>query len=124
MKTQNNIKTILNNINSWGTVPLYQRKNGNAQLLLDIDNLTEQLNVRTSKIAETKDLICYVIEENYRLFFDLSLNVIDNDEIEVAKRNAEIAAEKKKRFELFLGLHKSMDNIDLKTDVIVKFFFI
>lgn len=118
LKTQQNVQKILKNIQSWGTVPLYQRKNGNVQQVLDTDNLKEQFLARTVKIADTKDLICYVIEENYRLFFDLSLSII-NDDIEVAnKRNAEIAAEKKKRFELFLGLHKSMDNLlDVKTDV-------
>lgn len=111
-KTQSNIKEILTHINPWGSHPLYQRKNGNARNLLDTDNITKQFSQRATYVTQTKDLIGCAIEENYRLFFDLDMNVTVTDVAAQTEADERAAVQKKKCFEMFLGLGRSVDVLE------------
>lgn len=91
---------------------MYQRKNGNVRNLLDTDNITKQFSQRAADVTQTKDLIGYAIEENYRLFFDLAMNNILTDVAAQTEADERAAVQKKKCFEMFLGLGRSVDALE------------
>lgn len=72
-KTQENIRNIINSINIWGNIPLYQRNVTHSKHLLDIDNRTDKCKLRSTEAINSKSLIQYTMEENYRLFFDFPI---------------------------------------------------
>lgn len=111
-KTQANIQEILAHINAWGSHPLYERKHGNARNLLDTDNITKQFSQRAANVTQTKEIIGYAIEENYRLFFDLAMNVTVTDVAAQTEADERAAVKKKKCFEMFLGLGRSVDALE------------
>lgn len=64
---------MLESIRIWGHVPLYQRRESNATSLLDIDDRSMKFKSRCIEVNNSKKLIEYTMEENYRLLFDLPL---------------------------------------------------
>lgn len=74
LSTKENIKIIQKNIESWGNVPLYERKDGNLGLL-NITDRIDKVNKRHLKCIETKELIKFIMEDNFRLFFNWKLQV-------------------------------------------------
>lgn len=111
-KTQSNIHEILTHINAWGSNPLYHRKNGNARNLFDTENLSKQFSQRAANVTQTKDLIGFAIEENYRLFFDLAMNATVTDVAAQTEADERASVQKKKCFEMFLGLGRSVDALE------------
>lgn len=73
IKSHENIDNVLESIRIWGHVPLYQRRESNATSLLDIDDRSIKFKSRCIEVNNSKKLIEYTMEENYRLFFDLPL---------------------------------------------------
>lgn len=71
IKTQENVQKLLNSINIWGNIPLYQRNTASPKALLDIENRSEKCKVRSIEAINSKTLSEYTMEENYRLFFNL-----------------------------------------------------
>lgn len=72
-RAHGNVENVLESIIIWGKVPLYQRKECSTNSLLDIDDRTVQCKNRTSEVNNSTKLIEYMMEENYRLLFDLPL---------------------------------------------------
>lgn len=64
---------MLESIRIWGHLPLYQRRESNATSLLDIDDRSIKFKSRCIEVNNSKKLIEYTMEENYRLLFDLPL---------------------------------------------------
>lgn len=60
---------MLESIRIWGKVPLYQRREGNATSLLDIDDRSVKCKTRCVEVSNSIKLIEYTMEENYRLLF-------------------------------------------------------
>lgn len=73
IKSHENIDNVLESIRIWGHVPLYQRRESNATSLLDIDDRSIKFKSRCIEVNNSKKLIEYTMEENYRLLFDLPL---------------------------------------------------
>lgn len=73
LKTQENLRNILDSINIWGNIPLYQRNETHPKRLLDIDNRAAKCKSRSMEAINSKELISFIMEENYRLFFNLPL---------------------------------------------------
>lgn len=71
IKTHENINNLLESIRIWGKVPLYQRREGNATSLLDIDDRSLKCKTRCVEVSNSKKLIEFTMEENYRLLFGL-----------------------------------------------------
>lgn len=71
-KAQDNLKKILDQIEKWGSVPLFARKDMNKDLLLDLTNRETNLNNRLKQCLESKRAIDRVImDDNFRLFFNI-----------------------------------------------------
>lgn len=73
IKSHENIDNVLESIRIWGHVPLYQRRESNSASLLDIDDRSMKFKTRCIEVNNSKKLIEYAMEENYRLLFDLPL---------------------------------------------------
>lgn len=71
IKTHENINNLLESIRIWSKVPLYQRREGNATSLLDIDDRSLKCKTRCVEVSNSKKLIEFTMEENYRLLFGL-----------------------------------------------------
>lgn len=72
LRAQANVQRILDSINSWGSVPLFQRKDGLTDTLLDIHAREVQLESRLRKCLVSKRMLERVVmDENYRLFFNV-----------------------------------------------------
>lgn len=71
VKCQANIDAIKRSINSWGKVPLYQRKDHYPKALLQMEPHDEIMANRTAEAAVTAMLINRLLYENVKLFFDL-----------------------------------------------------
>lgn len=71
IRTQENIRNILDSINIWGNIPLYKRNKMHPKCLLDIANRNDKCKLRSMEAINSKALINFTMDENYRLFFDL-----------------------------------------------------
>lgn len=71
IKTRENIDKMLESIRIWGKVPLYQRREGNATSLLDIDDRSLKCRTRCIEVTNSMKLIQFTMDENYRLLFGL-----------------------------------------------------
>lgn len=71
-KAQENLKKILDQIDKWGSVPIFTRKDMNKELLLDVNNREMNLNMRLKQCLESKHAIDRIImDDNFRLFFNI-----------------------------------------------------
>lgn len=70
-KAQENLKLLLQSIHEWGDVPYYVRKDFNSNALLHIAGRNTQVQQRVANILASRDLLLYVMDDNYRLFFNL-----------------------------------------------------
>lgn len=74
-KAQANIRRILTTINKWGSEPLFSRKGGTTNLLLDISNRDLVLNTRLKKCIDAKRQIDHIVNDvNFRLFFNIDFS--------------------------------------------------
>lgn len=71
-KAQANLKKILDQIDKWGSVPLFARKDMNKELLLDVNNRETNLNVRLKQcLISKRDIDRVIMDDNFRLFFNI-----------------------------------------------------
>lgn len=68
---QRNVTEAVANIEVWSKVPLFERKEGKLDNLLYLEDRTERVQRRYELIEVTSALIIKLLEENYRLFFNL-----------------------------------------------------
>lgn len=72
-KAQGNIQNVLDSIKVWANMPFYRRKEGSGYSLLDIDDRHNNCKNRAIEVNNSRKLIEYAMEENYRLFFNMPL---------------------------------------------------
>lgn len=73
-KSHENINIALKSIQVWDIIPLHQRRDDNLTSILDAaDSELRALKCkdRYMEVDNSKKLIAYTMEENYRLLFDL-----------------------------------------------------
>lgn len=73
MRSQQNIRDIVDKIKSFGQRPLYERRDGRLDTLILLDDDEVRLTARTENCKETQLLIDKVMDENFRLLFNLPL---------------------------------------------------
>lgn len=59
------------NIEVWSKVPLFERKEGKLDNLLQLDDRAERVQRRYELIEATSTSLETLLEQNYRLFFNL-----------------------------------------------------
>lgn len=62
---------MLDSIRIWAKVPFCKRHEGSATTLLDIDDRSLKCSTQCGEVDNSKKLIEYTMEENYRLLFGL-----------------------------------------------------
>lgn len=80
MKTQENIEIIKRAIDAWGKRPLYQRKDGSTDGLIILVDCELSLEKRIIDCENTKVLIDNIMLENFRLFFNIKIAMIMEEE--------------------------------------------
>lgn len=68
---QRNVSEAIANIEVWNKVPLFERKEGKLDNLLYLEDRTERVQRRYELIEATSTTLGLLLEENYRLFFNL-----------------------------------------------------
>lgn len=71
LQAQANIAKLLDEMQAWGSEPLFERKEGNKKALLQIDDRTERVHKRYDLVLASSKKAQIAMEENYRLFFNL-----------------------------------------------------
>ncbi|XP_037954213.1 dynein beta chain, ciliary [Teleopsis dalmanni] len=71
VKAQGNLDEIKRSINSWGKVPLYQRKELNPKFLLETDPQEVIMANRSAEARITQKLIDLLMYENLKLFLNI-----------------------------------------------------
>ncbi|TMW47086.1 hypothetical protein DOY81_007829 [Sarcophaga bullata] len=89
VKAQKNIEEIKNSINSWGKVPLYQRKDQNPKALLETEPRMQILSERVERSLETNTLIDRLLFENAKLFFDIPRRYEMNKDVDAEEGEEE-----------------------------------
>lgn len=115
MRTHDNIDNMLESIRIWGRVPLYQRRESNANSLLDIDDRSLKCKTRCIEVNNSKKLIEFIMEENYRLLFDLPLLERKKEYGRDRFRNTII-----RKF----GRHQAKDKIERLPTLVRQFFYL
>lgn len=80
-QTQNNVTSLIESIDAWALVPLFERKDGKKENLLNIEDRAERIQRRYEQIEQTSRKFSSLLEENYKLFFNIPLE--DPDAIQV-----------------------------------------
>lgn len=100
MKAKANLQTCCENVRSWGSKPLFIRKDNNNEALLDISNTDKLLDERLMNCYESKKLIDKLVNnENFRLFFDVAIESChcstdsEGDDQETGSDDAEVEKE-------------------------------
>ncbi|XP_077280935.1 dynein beta chain, ciliary-like isoform X2 [Temnothorax americanus] len=97
---QENINTLLGIIYSWAMSPILERKDFKDENLLAVSERDEHFQKRYNQIEHASGELNRVLDENYKLFFDLLPDsVYEKDEIELDK-NARIDTQKQEFEEL------------------------
>lgn len=80
-KAEINKNWVLESVKSWGTRPLFHRKGMQPSALFNFDDRENILWTRLKNCQITTELIREVLEENFRLFFNAPIKVIQKSEI-------------------------------------------
>lgn len=107
LNAQNNIKKIQNSIRSWGQVPMYQRKDGGTEGLLDIEDRPDKVQRRLEACFDTKKLIDIAMDQNFRYYFDM---FVESEE----KMVSEMSVKSKGTAESLAVVKKS--SVEVKTE--------
>lgn len=73
MKTKENIEKIQKSLKNWGDHPMYQRHEGLTTSLMLPEDFPGMILKRQNHCHDSKKLIDEVMDENFRLFFNLPL---------------------------------------------------
>lgn len=71
VRAQRNVSEAVANIEIWSKVPLFERKEGKMDNLLYLEDRFERVQRRYELIEATSASLSTLLEENYRLFFNL-----------------------------------------------------
>lgn len=86
MHTKENIDRVVTSLKTWGSQPMYQRHDGLTTSLMVPDSFPALIAKRQYNCLESKKLIDEVMDENFRLFFNLKLKPKEK-EPEIARRS-------------------------------------
>lgn len=86
MQAQKNVDKIVANLRAWGSQPMFQRYEGGLTNLMKPDDFPGMIIRRQSSCFESKQLIDEMMDENFRLFFNLRLKP-QNKKTELNKRS-------------------------------------
>lgn len=70
-RAQRNVTEAMANIDAWSFLPLFERKEGRLDNLLQLDDRAERVLRRYELIEASSVALGTLLEENYRLFFNL-----------------------------------------------------
>lgn len=85
---QENINTLLRMIYAWAMSPILERKDFKDENLLAVGERDENFQKRYDQIEQAGRELNRVLDENYKLFFDLLPDsVYEKDEIELDNSN-------------------------------------
>lgn len=73
MQTKENIEAILSSLRQWGSQPMYVRHDNISSNLMVADDFPGMIYQRQLDCQESKKLIDHLVDENFRLFFNLTL---------------------------------------------------
>jgi len=73
LKAKENVNTIIKSLKSWGDHPMYMRQDGDPYALMYPDKFDDFIVTRQEDVMRTKRLIDDIVDENFRLFFNLPL---------------------------------------------------
>lgn len=80
---QQNLKNILLDMDKWALVPLYNRKDNKKDQLLCLEDRQDRKHKRYEKIQNSGDAVAIMLDENYRLFYNLEApDLLGEEEIE------------------------------------------
>ncbi|XP_031848127.1 dynein beta chain, ciliary [Nomia melanderi] len=82
-RAQENLKNIMDRLYTWAMMPVLYRKDARDENLLSITDKDDKFEERYTEIKETAEELKRVLEENYKLYFDLlPENFYEKDEAE------------------------------------------
>jgi dynein heavy chain, axonemal len=73
LKAKENVDKIIKSLKSWGDRPMYKRHDSDPNNLMIPDEFNGFIFERQTDVLTTKQLIDEIVEENFRLFFNLPL---------------------------------------------------
>lgn len=71
IQAQRNVTEAISNMNVWSNVPLFERKEGKLDNLLQLDDRAERVQRRYELIEASSAVLETLLEHNYRLYFNL-----------------------------------------------------
>ncbi|KAK9702182.1 Dynein heavy chain region D6 P-loop domain [Popillia japonica] len=83
LRGQQNVRTLLLNIEDWSREPLYERKDGKNELTIGLEDRTERVNKRYELVAAAAEEVQRVLNLNYKLFNNFPIpedNIVEEDE--------------------------------------------
>jgi dynein heavy chain, axonemal len=78
MKTKENVEKIITSLKVWGSLPMYIRHDGINTNLMQPEDFILMIYKRQQDCKASKRLIDEVMDENFRLFFNLPLRPTEN----------------------------------------------
>lgn len=87
MQTKVNVDEIVKSLKSWGSIPMYQRHDGVSTNLMWPEEFPGMILRRQISCQESKKLIDLMMDENFRLFFNLKLRPLPAKVNTPAKRS-------------------------------------
>lgn len=86
---QKNVAALLRMIYSWAMSPILERKDFKDENLLAVGERNENVQKRYNQIKHASRELNRVLDENYKLFFDLlPYSVYEKNEFELDKSNS------------------------------------
>lgn len=73
MKAKANIEKLKASMKAWGNAPMFHRPDKGDTTLLNPDDLDIFVSRRQNEILETKSMLSEIVDENFRLLFNLPL---------------------------------------------------
>lgn len=73
MKAKANIEKLKANTKSWGNAPMFHRPEKGDSTLMNPDDFDIYITRRQNEIFETKSMLSEIVDENFRLLFNLPL---------------------------------------------------
>jgi len=87
-RAQDNIIGLEKMIYSWALLPVLMRKDLKDENLLDLDEREENFQKRFKQIEQVVTELDRILDENYKLFFDLLPDwIYERDEFELEESN-------------------------------------
>ncbi|XP_070509872.1 dynein beta chain, ciliary-like [Chironomus tepperi] len=73
LKAKGNVDKIIKSLKTWGDRPMYVRQDSDSHELMYPDKFDDFIKQRQHDVMSTKQLIDEIVDENFRLFFNLPL---------------------------------------------------